>query len=398
MIRLLLVIAAACAAAAEAPSATAAAPVLPKVAALSPAASAALARADELQARYFPDLLALAPGHEAPGRHLRDPLHRMDSPFVGPAASDVAVEVRKVTWFSALVFLPFLVIPQALLLYVIFRFRDRRDGRKPATFTGNHTIEVVWTAIPCLALLIVSVPVWNLAWWMEDPPRERVAGGMRIEVIGSQFKWDYKYHKLGGDRRAEDEPAKPLEVGSGDMLQPEPLVLVKGRVVTLDMTSRDVNHAWWIPAFGVKQDTIIGRHTHAWFTPIRTGFYKGQCAELCGKDHGYMLISAVVVEADQFEQEWVPVQRHRAAVGPVISALRKQDEPAVAAAVAGFLAAGDDAERRLALHFWVANHFTLMARTPTGLKPAQVAERAAAWRRFVAERSVQPAARQGAPS
>jgi cytochrome c oxidase subunit 2 len=351
--------------------------VAPLAAAEGSPAAAALAEADRLVSVYNPDLLARVPGE-------KKPLTPIENPFMGEPASDVAAKVRETTWLSSLVFLPFLVLPQVLLLYVIFKFRDRKDGRRPATFTGNHTLEIIWTAIPCVALLLVAVPVWKLAWWMELPPVERATDGMRVEVIGRQYMWDYKYLKLGGGDDREGE--KPVEVISNSALVPAPLVLVKDRVVSLDITSTDVNHAWWIPAFGVKQDAMAGRHTYAWFKPTKTGFYKGQCAELCGEGHGIMLISAVVVEAEQFRREWLPLKRQESEVNGVISALRtaQPDAAAVTAAVKSFLAKGDTPERRTALHFWVANHFAVAGRNRSGMTRDQFASHASTWRGAVA--------------
>ncbi len=281
--------------------------------------------------------------------------------FESPA-SDIAHEVVRITWFSSLVFLPFLVLPLLLLVYVIFKFRDQGDGRKPATFTGHHTLEIVWTLIPCVALLIVSVPTWFVLERMEAPPVDK-KDRMSVRVTGKQFAWDYSYLGIYKNPKAEEKQA--IGVGQFMGIQ-EALVLVKGRTVELHMTSDDVNHAWWIPAFGVKKDCIKGRDTYAWFTPDSLGVYKGQCAELCGDGHGIMIITASVVEKSAFDR-YVALQRIKDDTLKVWSAIQPPagtaiDDKALRQAVAGFLAKGSSAERQYALRYWIASNYATLQR------------------------------------
>lgn len=289
-------------------------------------------------------------------------------------ASDIAHEVVWITWFSSLVFLPFLVLPLLLLVYVIFKFRDQGDGRKPATFTGHHTLEIVWTLIPCVALLIVSVPTWFVLERMEAPPVDK-KDRMSVRVTGKQFAWDYSYLGIYKNPKAEEKQA----IGVGQFLGiQEPLILVRGRTVELHMTSDDVNHAWWIPAFGVKKDCIKGRDTYAWFTPKDTGVYKGQCAELCGDGHGIMIITASVVEKSDFER-FVALQRIKDETLKVWSAIQPPagtaiDDKALREAVTGFLAKGRSAERQYALRYWIASNYATLQRVqpPKGVTIGEV--------------------------
>jgi cytochrome c oxidase subunit II len=281
-------------------------------------------------------------------------------------ASDIARDVAEGTWFSLLVFLPFLILPQVLLVWIIFKYRRKADGRAPATFMGNHKLELVWTAIPCVALIIVGIPMWDLLVKMEAPPADQ-RRDMVVEVRGKTFAWDYKYQRLGGDRatRREDQ----FEIGQDVVGVQEPLVLVKDRRVIMNLTSNDVNHAWWIPAFGVKKDVIKGRYTNIWFTPERTGLFKGQCAELCGQGHGIMLISALVLEEPDFAV-WEMAQRHRGDTVRVWTAISgtEVDGQALEEAVAGYLKKGSSPDRLFALRFWVASNFASLARKPGELK------------------------------
>ncbi|MCX8039873.1 MAG: cytochrome c oxidase subunit II [Planctomycetota bacterium] len=301
---------------------------------------------------FNPDLYALA------GRWPATPIvGAFDAP-----ASDIARDTARATWLSLAVFLPFLVLPQVLLVWIIWKFRDRGDGRRAATFVGNHTLEIVWTAIPIIALVIVSVAIWDLVVKTELPPADQ-RRDMVVEVRGKSFAWDYKYQRLGGERptRREDQ----IEIGQDVAGLQEPLVLVKGRRVILNLTSNDVLHAWWVPAFGVKKDTIKGRYTHTWFTPERTGFFKGQCAELCGQGHGIMLISALVVEEPEFAL-WVELQRRRAETVRTWTALaaREVDPAALDAAVTAYLERGADPWRLFALRYWMASNLLSWSRRP----------------------------------
>jgi len=301
------------------------------------------------------------------------PKHVTRSPFTDPA-SDIARQVTSVTWFSSLVFLPFLVLPLLLLLYVIFKFRDTGDGRKPATFTGNHTLEIVWTVIPCVALVVVSFPTWFILDHMEAPPVHQ-KDRMAVRVTGKKFAWDYKYLGIYKDAKAEEK--QEIAVGQFLGIQ-EPLVLAKGRAVELHMTSDDVNHAWWIPPFGVKKDCIKGRDTYAWFTPDTIGFFKGQCAELCGDGHGLMIITAVVVEKPDFAR-FIALQRVKDDTLKVWTAIQPPpgtaiDDKVLREAVAGFLAKGRSPERQYALRFWIACNYATLQRVPppTGVTIAEI--------------------------
>jgi cytochrome c oxidase subunit II len=315
----------------------------------------------ELVKTFNPDLYALN------GKY--DPATKITNMFTSPA-TDIAREVQFNTWFNVIVYAPFLILPQLLLLYVIFKFRDRKDGRKPATFMGNHALEIIWTAVPCLALVVVSVPVWTILWKMELPP-ENAKDAMNIEVRGKSFAWDYKYMN------------EELNFGIGQDVTgfQEPLVLAKGRTTILNITSNDVNHAWWVPAFGVKKDAIIGRYTNTWFTPDTEGFFKGQCAELCGQGHGIMIISSVVVSPERF-QTYVGLQRHRNDTLKIWTALQPSvgnvDRPALDEAVKAYLAKGAGPERQLALRYWIAsNYASIQRQRQAGLTRDEVAARAA---------------------
>jgi len=205
-------------------------------------------------------------------------------------ATPIAHEVRSNALFISALVAPYLILPQALLLYCIFKFREG-NGRKPATFHENVKLEVAWTVIPALTLVIMALPTYKIIKHIETMPAE----GERVLIRGHQFFWSYKYL----DREVEISDA--------------PLVVPAGTNIICDVTSVDVTHAWWVPSFAVKQDAIPGRLQQLWFNVKDEGWYKGQCAELCGALHSRMLIDVHVVSPKEYEQ-WIAKKLAEAAV------------------------------------------------------------------------------------
>jgi cytochrome c oxidase subunit 2 len=211
-----------------------------------------------------------------------------DSPITNwlqEPATPLAKNVRNTFWFTIAMISPFLLLAEGLLLYSIFKFRNR-PGARPATFHENLKLEIIWTILPALTLVIIAIPAYGTLKKMEVPPKSDLV----IEVVGHQFFWEYRYPKY--DLIVVDKP----------------LVVPVDKVVTLNLTSVDVIHSWFVPAFGVKQDATPGRISHAWFQVEQEGTYKGQCAELCGELHAKMYITVKVVDDEDF-QEWLTKQK-----------------------------------------------------------------------------------------
>lgn len=204
----------------------------------------------------------------------------------------IAHEVRSNAIFISALTLPYLFLPQILLLYCIFKF-GKKPGRKPATFHEHLPLEIFWTVVPTLTLVALAIPSYWIIKNIENPPDADV----QVTIIGHQFFWEYRYPELGDIRISE-----------------EPLILPVDKVVVADVTSVDVTHAWWVPAFGVKYDAIPGRNTRIWMKVEREGWYKGQCAELCGSLHSKMLIDVKVVSPAEFDA-WIAAKQ-REASGP----------------------------------------------------------------------------------
>lgn len=200
----------------------------------------------------------------------------------------------------------------AIMVYSIFAHRKSR-GHQPAGFTGPGTrAQLFWTAVPFAILLyidfiLMGIPAYHSVLMMEDT---KTAADMVIKVTGSQWKWQYEYPDEGikfvstlatpqaqihGE--APKDPNYLLEVDN-------PLVLPVGKKVRILLTSTDVIHTWWVPQFGVKRDAVPGFMRETWARIDQPGTYRGQCAELCGKGHGFMPIVVQALPEDQYRQ-WV---------------------------------------------------------------------------------------------
>ena len=205
------------------------------------------------------------------------------------------------------------VIVFGAMVYSIIVHRKSR-GYKAATFDDNLTVEIVWTIVPFIILAFMAVPATRVLLEMEDVSNS----DMSIKVTGYQWKWHYDY--LGEDITFFSNLTTPIEeIQNKATKNPNYLLEVDNHIVVpinkkirLLFTSNDVIHAWWIPAFGVKKDAIPGYINESWFKTDKIGTYRGQCAELCGTNHGFMpIVVDVVSEADY--AAWIAGQKDSAA-------------------------------------------------------------------------------------
>ena len=193
-------------------------------------------------------------------------------------------------------------------------FHHRKDkGAKAAHFHENTTVEIVWTVVPVLILLGMAYPATKTVIAMKDTSKP----DLTIKATGYQWKWGYDYIKGEGEGiQFVSNLSTPREQISGDadkgdhyLLEVDkPLVVPVGKKVRMLLTADDVIHAWWVPAFGVKQDAIPGFIRDTWFRAEKEGVYRGNCAELCGKDHGFMPIEVHVLSAENYTA-WVTDQQ-----------------------------------------------------------------------------------------
>jgi cytochrome c oxidase subunit 2 len=187
------------------------------------------------------------------------------------------------------------IIVFAIMLWALIHHRKSK-GAVPAQFHESTKVEILWTAIPFVILIAMAVPATKTLIAMEDASK----ADLTIKVTGSQWKWHYEY--MGEDvefysmlATSQDEITNLADKNPNYLLEVDkPLVLPINQKIRFLMTSDDVIHSWWVPDFAVKKDANPGFINETWTNINEEGIYRGQCAELCGKDHGFM---PVVVEA-----------------------------------------------------------------------------------------------------
>lgn len=200
-----------------------------------------------------------------------------------------------------------------IMFWSIVRHRKAR-GVQPAQFHESTKVEILWTAIPVLILILMAIPATKTLIAMEDTTEADVT----VVVTGSQWKWHYKYLEHDVEfysllATQKEQIANRFAKGENYLLEVDrPLVLPTGKKVRFLMTSDDVIHSWWVPAFAVKKDANPGFINEAWTRIDEPGIYRGQCAELCGKDHGYMPIVVIAKEPAEFDK-WLAGEAERIA-------------------------------------------------------------------------------------
>ena len=227
-----------------------------------------------------------------------------------PAVTELARDLQWLDGMLLIIITAISLFVVFLLGYVIFKF-NRKANPEPSSFTHNTPVEVAWTVVPIVILVVIgafSIPVLFKQQVIPD-------GDINIKVTGYQWYWGYEYtdHGFGFDS---------MLIGDGKVLTPEveaelieagyskdefllatdtAVVVPVDKVVVMQVTGADVIHSLTIPAFGVKQDAVPGRLGQLWFKAEKEGVYFGQCSELCGKDHAYMPITVKVVSQENYE-------------------------------------------------------------------------------------------------
>ncbi|RUR34729.1 cytochrome c oxidase subunit II [Vreelandella andesensis] len=194
------------------------------------------------------------------------------------------------------------VIVFGVMFYSLLKYRHSK-GAKAASFHEHTSVEVLWTAIPILILIGMAVPATATLKNMYDSSE----ADLDVMITGQQWRWRYEY--LGEDVAFTSNMSTPREQIRGEETRDEhylldvdePLVLPINRKVRFLMTSDDVIHSWWVPELAVKQDTIPGFINENWVKINEPGIYRGQCAELCGVNHGFMPVVVHAVEEEEFE-------------------------------------------------------------------------------------------------
>ncbi|HEX7375065.1 MAG TPA: cytochrome c oxidase subunit II [Steroidobacteraceae bacterium] len=207
-----------------------------------------------------------------------------------------------------------------VMIYSIAAFRKSK-GAVPATFDHSTQAEIIWTIIPVIILVAMAVPAAKTLVAIDDTRNS----DLTVKVTGYQWKWQYEYVDQGvsffstlaqasNEARQLDSGVDVNKVENYLLDVDNPLVVPVGKKVRVLVTSADVIHSWWVPDFAIKKDAIPGYINELWFTARQEGTYRGQCVELCGRDHGFMPI-VVVVKSQADYDTWLAAQKsaHQAA-------------------------------------------------------------------------------------
>ena len=189
------------------------------------------------------------------------------------------------------------VLVEGALLYAIIKFRGKADDPEPKQVHGNSVLEIVWTVIPAVILVLVAVPTIQTIFETAKTPERALV----VEVIGHQWWWEFRYPEYGITTANE-------------------LHVPVGRTVDFRLTSNDVVHSFWVPQFAGKRDVFPRRETRIWFTAEVAGEFPGQCAEFCGIQHGRMGFRVLADEAGAFD-DWVAAMAAATAPVPVEDSL-----------------------------------------------------------------------------
>ncbi|MFV0493007.1 MAG: cytochrome c oxidase subunit II [Pseudorhodobacter sp.] len=239
-----------------------------------------------------------------------------------PAATELARDLYWLDGFILIIITFIVLFVTGLILWCAYRFNQKRNPT-PATFTHNSPLEVAWTIVPILILVVIGAFSLPVLFKQQEIPE----GDINIKVTGYQWYWNYEYTDdevaydsymigapaTGGDNRLTPEvEAQLVEAGFSEdefLLATDTSVVVPvGKTVVMTVTGADVIHSWTVPAFGVKQDAVPGRLAHLWFNAEREGIYFGQCSELCGIAHAYMPITVKVVSQETYDA-WIAAAR-----------------------------------------------------------------------------------------
>ena len=217
------------------------------------------------------------------------------------AASDT---MRDIVNFHDKLLLPIIVAISVFVLflmaYACIRFRASKNPN-PSKRTHNVAVEVLWTLIPCLILIVIAVPSFKILYKQDTIPK----ADLTIKAIGYQWYWGYEYPDENLIFESYMVEEKDLKADQPRLLTVDNEVVVPvGKVVKVLITANDVLHAWALPSFGVKRDAVPGRINETWFKAEKVGTYYGQCSELCGIKHAFMPIEVRVVTEEEY-QVWL---------------------------------------------------------------------------------------------
>lgn len=230
-------------------------------------------------------------------------------PSIFAPASTPASDIYSLSLFVLGITGGIFVVVAGILAYVVVRFRDKgdeADRREPAQIYGSTQIELAWTVIPVLIVVVLFLTTARMIFAIQDAPKPPDA--MDVTVVGHQFWWEFRYPKLG------IVTANELHVPLSTKSQPEPTYL--------KLYSADVDHSFWVPQLAGKTDLIPNHPNITWVNPNRPGLYVGQCAQFCGVEHAKMLLRVYVDTPAQFAA-WVKNQQKPGVQDPEVAAGRR---------------------------------------------------------------------------
>jgi cytochrome c oxidase subunit 2 len=232
----------------------------------------------------------------------------MGQPTPGAIDLQPAASVLKhdAIWFHNVILMPIITIitlfVAGLIAWIVIRY-NAKSNPIPAKFSHNTTVEIIWTVVPVIILMVIAIFSFRLLFAYNDMPKPY----MTVKATGYQWYWGYEYP----DQKISEITSLPLTKEQADakkvpylLAADKPLVVPVNQVVRVQVTGADVIHAFALPAFGLKTDAIPGRLNETWFKAEKVGTYYGQCSELCGVDHSNMPIEIQVVSQAEFDA-WV---------------------------------------------------------------------------------------------
>ena len=257
---------------------------------------------------------ALAPAARAEWSNINMPVG------VTPLSRDIHALHMTIFWWCVAIG----VFVFGWMIWSLVKFRKSQGAKPDVTMVHSTKAEIIWTVIPVGILVIMAIPAARTLIAIEDMRGSEIS----IKATGYQWKWQYEY--LGEDvsffsqlDRQSDEARQlksgvdPNSVQDYLLNVDNPLVVPEDTKIRMLLTGQDVIHAWWVPAFGMKKDAIPGTINELWFKVDagKTGIYRGQCAELCGRDHGFMPVVVKVVTKEEYKA-WLAAQKAAASPAP----------------------------------------------------------------------------------
>lgn len=221
-----------------------------------------------------------------------------------PAATEIMRDITSFHDFLLWIIVAISIFVAALLVWVMVRY-NRHVNPTPKKFTHNMLVEVIWTVVPVLILVVIAWRSFPLIYEQERIPEAELT----LKVTGNSWFWNFEYPDAGVTIAANLLPEEDARAQGRPYLlaTTEPLLVPINTNVRVLVTSNDVIHAFAVPAFGVKEDAIQGRTNETWFNVDTPGIYYGQCSELCGVNHAYMPIEIHAVTRAEFDA-WVAAQ------------------------------------------------------------------------------------------